>query len=636
MGIITKECSNCGSKANHKDDCNTNLSCQSCGAIRIKFLVSEPVTIQCIKCGNIVCKDGGVYLEAACGRCKSLLWKINPVDVSEISSAETKSDEIEKVIEKEENKYPVSAVVVCHNNVEITQVCIEKLKKANPGEIILVDNASTDRTEEWARNRDWIKYIKNQMNLGCGIARNQGAKWASKEYVFFLDNDQYVQKNIFEKMFLIKEDLVGVDHWKVINGGSCVPSSDNKISWNSYVGAGGLLIRKKDFVKLGGFDERFAPCWYEDVDFSFRARKQGFSVGCLKESGIQHLMNTTINSQKDYDPKVIKEKSKDLFLTVWGEFVGRIPKMLNEKSKGQRLIRRQKSKILMLIDVPGWAWEFKTNQIIKHLQNEFEFTVHHPGLGRIDPSAKYDLYFTYECNQVGKLWEWGIPSEEIVTGVTSHTFVNYPNYKKHLEGSKALHANSKLLLEELADFKLPKYYLPNGVDEKLFPYVKRDINDIFRAGFVGKPHRKGIKEIIEPACKKAGVELKALVGGVQEAGRIPHSEMPKFYQDIDVVLIASTKDGTPNMLLEAAATGRTFIGNKIGNVPEFFEEDENGFMLPARDIKLYVEKIEWMRDNRLKCAKMGIEARRTVEMDWTWKIQSEAYRKMFREVLTSV
>jgi len=91
-------------------------------------------------------------------------------------------------------------------------------------------------------------------------------------------------------------------------------------------------------------------------------------------------------------------------------------------------------------------------------------------------------------------------------------------------------------------------------------------------------------------------------------------------------------DGTHNQLLEAAARGRTFIGNKIGNIPEFINKGINGYMV-ERDISQYVKKLEELKNDREKCREMGMEARKTIEEGWTWKIQAENYRKMFRELL---
>ena len=204
-----------------------------------------------------------------------------------------------------------------------------------------------------------------------------------------------------------------------------------------------------------------------------------------------------------------------------------------------------------------------------------------------------------------------------------------------IECCGTIHANSMLLQKELQEhFPNRKvWYLPNGVDEDKFSYTKKDEKLPFKACYVGKnTKRKGYDDYIKPACKKAGVELKDQTCRFNSHNVIKHSDMPNFYNDVDVVLIASDMDGTPNQLLEAAARGRTFIGNKIGNVPEFVKDGVNGFLV-TREIKSYVEKLKWLKEHKEECRRMGEEARKTIEESWTWKIQAENYRKMFREAL---
>jgi len=197
-----------------------------------------------------------------------------------------------------------------------------------------------------------------------------------------------------------------------------------------------------------------------------------------------------------------------------------------------------------------------------------------------------------------------------------------------------LHANSKMLHRELKNMGFPKvYYIPNGVDEKLFRPVKLiPLNrDKIICGHVGKECPvKGQKEIIYPAIKKAGGKKVSNVVTWQD--KIPHKEMYKIYQEMDVFIVASVEDGTPNPALEAAACGRPIISNRIGNMPELIKDGVNGFIVSKRAIGDYVEKIKWLQANRDKMIKMGEEARKTIEKYWTWEIQAENYRKMFRKI----
>jgi glycosyltransferase involved in cell wall biosynthesis len=99
--------------------------------------------------------------------------------------------------------------------------------------------------------------------------------------------------------------------------------------------------------------------------------------------------------------------------------------------------------------------------------------------------------------------------------------------------------------------------------------------------------------------------------------------------------VSSETDGTPNGALEAAACGRPIISNKIGNMPEFIVDGYNGFLVP-RNIEAYVEKLLYLKHNRTHLVEMGKNARKTIETGWTWKIQAENYRKMFRSIINSI
>jgi len=629
MGLVKVKCAKCGKEKEFNEGVLTNISCQVCGNQVVIF--GQDTILRCGKCLEFRRVDEGARFEALC--CFKSNFIINPKAQPSVFIPSIKKEEVEK----EDPENPVTAIVVCHDQLKYTQKCIKKLSKTSVFKIILVDNNSTDRTKEWAESMDFV-YIRNQYNLGCGIARNQGAKRAQTKYLFFLDNDQYVPEDIIERLLEVKADLVGVENWEIDHEGNCRGGKGTPSAY-SYIGAGGLLIKKKHFMSIGGFDERYAPCWYEDVDFSFRAKVQGYTLGMLPNHGVEHVSGITTNQQNDFDVERTKATSKKMFLSIWKDYFSynNVPKEIEEKKVEEKKVVKRRSKkkpkIYILVDCPGWAWDNKTNELVKHLSDEFDFTVEYFSNKPSTPGG-HDIYFTYEVDFYRRVNNKQWKEQKIITGVTAHTYVNMRDYEKILTEATAIHGNSMMLYEEIKGFNENHYYVPNGVNEKMFKYFKRDIKDQFAAGFVGKDNDyKGLKNTLHPACKKAKVDLKFKTSRVNDKNVTKHKDMPLLYKQVDVILIASVMDGTPNMLLEGAATGRTFIGNKIGNVPEFYNK-ENGFIIDDRDdIDAYAEKLVHLKEYRSKCAKMGVEARNEVERNWTWKIQAENYRQMFREVL---
>jgi len=524
-------------------------------------------------------------------------------------------------------------VVLCLNKLDLTKRCIEHIRKSTvPCEIVLVDNGSTDGTQDWAREQQDIAYVRNRVNLGCAVGRTQGAEWATGDYFFFIDNDQFIPPELIARMLAVRKDMVGVEHWEITPSGITKPAT-GPVKRVDYVGSGGMIVKREVFRKVGGYDFRYAPCWYEDVDFCMRVKAAGYRVGHIENSGVEHLRGSTSNSSDvGYCPKNEKGPSRSLFTSTWHRYLfgnkstpaGAIPNR-NANPHG-------KPRIFMLCDVRGWAWDYKTQQIVKWLSDDFDFTV---GYGSLNGDRSgYDAYFSYEPPYMARLREGGVPPNRIITGVTAHTYVNFRNFRQDLSIARAIHANSKLLLDEISAFNPSCYYVPNGVDEELFVFKERDLSKPFTVGFVGKPNpRKGYTKYIAEACRRADVELRAQVCKFDGANVIQRANMPEFYHDVDCILVASDMDGTPNMLLEAAAIGRPCVGNAIGNIPEFIEDGVNGFIV-ERQVNAYVEKLFWLKTHREECIEMGRAARKTVEAGWTWKIQTENYKKMFEECLS--
>jgi GT2 family glycosyltransferase len=112
-------------------------------------------------------------------------------------------------------------------------------------------------------------------NIGFGPANNQGVLAASGENLVFISNDvvpagDYITP-ILEALKLNPQDLIGAELFDFDTG------------WNRFGAAphipylGGWCVATTDcaWQELGGWDERFVPCDYEDVDLSLTAVTMG-------------------------------------------------------------------------------------------------------------------------------------------------------------------------------------------------------------------------------------------------------------------------------------------------------------------------------------------------------------------------
>jgi N-acetylglucosaminyl-diphospho-decaprenol L-rhamnosyltransferase len=124
----------------------------------------------------------------------------------------------------------VTVVMVSYNTRELTVQAITTLIQncSLPFEIIVVDNASTDETVETVQNTfPDVKLIKNQQNVGFGMANNQGFELATNDLVLLLNTDAFIRQGCVEKLVdtIHSEPKIGVVGPRILNeDGTLQPS----------------------------------------------------------------------------------------------------------------------------------------------------------------------------------------------------------------------------------------------------------------------------------------------------------------------------------------------------------------------------------------------------------------------------
>lgn len=108
----------------------------------------------------------------------------------------------------------VSVIITTYNRSHKIDNCIKGILKQvyKNLEIIIVDDCSTDNTEEFIKNnyKDKVKYIRHNFNQGVQFASNTGFKHAKGKYVAFIgDDDRWTDNNkLTEQVKILEEDSV--------------------------------------------------------------------------------------------------------------------------------------------------------------------------------------------------------------------------------------------------------------------------------------------------------------------------------------------------------------------------------------------------------------------------------------------
>ena len=247
-------------------------------------------------------------------------------------------------------KPEVSIVIPVFNKFKYTYTCLKTVFERTREigyEVIIVDNASTDKTSKISSLLKNLKIIRNASNEGFVAACNAGAAAAKGQYLLFLNNDTKVREGWLKAMLDLakKDEKIGIVGAKLVypNGqlqeaGGIIWNDPLNMGWNfgkfsdpdsyefNYVkdvdfASGACLLVKKDlFEKIGGFDTRYAPAYCEDVDLAFSARKLGYKVVYQPLAEIVHFEGITAGTDiaaglKSYQPinqKKFVEKWKDV------------------------------------------------------------------------------------------------------------------------------------------------------------------------------------------------------------------------------------------------------------------------------------------------------------------------------------
>lgn len=101
----------------------------------------------------------------------------------------------------------VSVIVPIYNVEKYLEKCINSLlsQTLEDIQIILVNDGSKDNSGNIAKeyeknNKDRVIYVEKE-NGGLSDARNYGLKYATSDFIAFLDSDDYIEKNAYEEMY---------------------------------------------------------------------------------------------------------------------------------------------------------------------------------------------------------------------------------------------------------------------------------------------------------------------------------------------------------------------------------------------------------------------------------------------------
>jgi O-antigen biosynthesis protein len=191
----------------------------------------------------------------------------------------------------------ISVVMPVYNQLALTRACLDSLRgTSEPFELCVVDNASTDGTEDFFRTVSLPvarRYHRNPDNVGLIRALNQGAALAGGDVLCFLHNDTEMRdvrwlarlRAALEEPHVGLAGLYGVRRVRrdgryvgrtivhALEGGASIRGDVADVA---VVDGVCLTVRRAVLDAVGGFDERYGFFHGYDRDLSFAVRAAGY------------------------------------------------------------------------------------------------------------------------------------------------------------------------------------------------------------------------------------------------------------------------------------------------------------------------------------------------------------------------
>jgi len=193
-------------------------------------------------------------------------------------------------------------------------------------ELVVVDNAGELEARDLAgAASDRVRLLRPGRNLGFAGGCNRGAREARGDRLFFLNPDAAPIGEAFDAVLagfdlwpaagvvprLVGETGESQHRWQLRRLPSATTLLAHALFWEPRRGrpappdagarieqpaAAALALRREVFERLGGFDERFAPAWFEDVDLARRLADAGEQLRYLPSAVFRHRTGSSVGA----------------------------------------------------------------------------------------------------------------------------------------------------------------------------------------------------------------------------------------------------------------------------------------------------------------------------------------------------
>jgi GT2 family glycosyltransferase/glycosyltransferase involved in cell wall biosynthesis len=239
----------------------------------------------------------------------------------------------------------VSIVIPVHDKFYVTYHCLASLLLAANSvsfEVILVDDGSKDESARIPELIKGVRYVRNDEAQGFVRACNRGGDLARGEYVVMLNNDTEVTSGWLDELLWPFDHFisVGMTGAKLLYPDGTLQEAGG-IVWNTgdpwnygrkdnphdprynyarqvdYLSGACIMLPLALWKELEGFNEAFAPAYFEDTDLAFRVRSKGYKTIYAPLSQVVHFEGMSSGISTATGTKRFQEINRPKFKSRW-------------------------------------------------------------------------------------------------------------------------------------------------------------------------------------------------------------------------------------------------------------------------------------------------------------------------------
>ncbi len=274
----------------------------------------------------------------------------------------------------------VSIVIPVFNKWAYTAACLRSLAETEcraDFEVIVVDDQSSDETPARLDQVSGLVYLRNENNLGFVGSCNRGAGVARGRYIVMLNNDTQVLDGWLDALLetFMRYPDTGMAGARLVYPDGTLQEAGGLIfkdgsGWNygkgddasrpeyqftrevDYCSGACIMLETRLFRELEGFDNHYAPAYYEDTDLAFRVRQKGLKVRLQPAATIVHHEGVTSGTDISAGAKRYQAVNHEKFLQRWKEELTNYPEPIRDPNNHDEIRRardhRLKGRVLVI------------------------------------------------------------------------------------------------------------------------------------------------------------------------------------------------------------------------------------------------------------------------------------------------